>query len=84
MKRQNRKECFFVLRIEGATAMRRRVSFHLVNVRTGEFGKQSDASRFGFFVQPQDALNILKLVGAQVEADNAKLARWEGNLSRCA
>ena len=75
MKHRIGKERFavFILRIQGATAKRRRVSFHLVNLKTGELGKQSDAARFGFFVGPQYALNVLKLVGAQAEADNAKL-----------
>lgn len=76
MKHRNARECVavFILRIQGATAERRRVSFHLVNRKTGELGKQCDAKKHGFFVEPQDALNMLKLVGAQVVADNAKLA----------
>ena len=74
----------FILRIQRAKTECRHVSFYLVNAKTRKLGKQCDANRFGFFVEPQDALDVLKLVGEQAEADNAKLARWEGNLSPCA
>jgi len=76
MKHRNGKErvAVFILRIQGATATRRRVGFTLVNATTGKLGKQRDVAKFGFFVEPQDALGVLKLVGEQVEADNARLA----------
>jgi hypothetical protein len=76
MTHRNGRERFavFILRIEGATATRRRVGFTLLNPITGKLGKQRDVAMFGFFVEPQYALDVLKLVGAQAEADNAKLA----------
>lgn len=76
MKYRNRKErvAVFILRMQRASTECRRVGFYLVNADTGKLGKQGDAKIFGFLVEPQDALNVLKLVGAQVVADNAKLA----------
>ena len=76
MKHRNWKqpEAIFILRIQRASNECRSVAFHLVNAKTRKLGNQRDASRFGFFVEPQDALDVLKLVGAQVVADNAKLA----------
>ena len=64
----------FALQIRRATSNCRHVSFSLVHAKTGKLGKQSDAKKFGFFIEPQEALDVLKLIGAQVEAANAKLA----------
>jgi hypothetical protein len=75
MRPRNRTQALwgFILRIQGGTATCRRVGFTLVNAKTGKLGKQSDAPKFGFFVEPQYALDVLKLVAAQVEAGNTKL-----------
>src|SRR5262249_42893448 len=81
MKNGKKHVPVFILRIQRAKTECRQVSFYLVNAKKGKLGKQCDANKFGFIVEPQDALDVLKLVGEQAEADNVKLARWGGNLS---
>lgn len=74
MKYRNRKErvAVFILRMQRSGTECRRVGFYFVNSKTRKPGKPADAKRFGFFIEPQDALDVL--IGSQVEADNAKLA----------
>ena len=74
MKNRKKGVPVFIPQIERAKTEYRHVDFYLLNAKTRKLGKQSDAERFGFFVEPQDALDVLKVVGAQVEADNARFA----------
>lgn len=73
MKNGKKRVPVFILRIQRANTKCRRVSFYLVNAQNRKLGEQGDATRFGFFVKPQDALDVLRLVAAQVLADNAML-----------
>ena len=67
----------FILRIQRAGTECRHIRFYLINAKTRKLGKQCNANRFGFFVMPQDALDVLKLIGKQAEADNTKHARGQ-------
>jgi len=74
MKNGKKSVPVFILRITRARTEYRHVGFYLVNAKTRRLGKQCDANKFGFFVEPQDALDVLKVVDAQVFADNERLA----------
>jgi hypothetical protein len=54
-----------------------RVGFFILRIGSKNTAKHCDLARFGFFVQPRDALDVIKLVAKQVEADNAKLAKLD-------